>query len=155
MLVLPALRPARADIYRWVDEQGVSHFTDDESAIPREERGKAKMIIKEGPKRPSPPPAPPAGESAPAARPAGGPPPDDAGAAGTGRDRLRLEAEQLKAKIEAKESLVRAVDEKQSLALHPLGNRIVDPADMDLYLKYKDELPNDRERLRLLEEQLR
>jgi hypothetical protein len=62
--------------------------------------------------------------------------------------------EQQKAKIAAKEEHIRAVDAKRSLAVNPLRNRIVDQADMDLYDKYKDELPGDKERLRELESSL-
>jgi hypothetical protein len=46
------------------------------------------------------------------------------------------------------------VDEKRSLATNPLRNRIVSPADLDLYQKYQVELPYDRDRLRQLESRL-
>jgi hypothetical protein len=38
--------------------------------------------------------------------------------------------------------------------VNPLRNRYVDQADLDLYDKYKDELPEDKERLRELETSL-
>lgn len=62
--------------------------------------------------------------------------------------------EQQKARIAAKEEHIRAVDEKRSLAMNPLRNRVVDPADLDLYDKYLAELPADRERLQELESRL-
>ena len=43
------------------------------------------------------------------------------------------------------------MDEKQSLATNPFRNRFVSPSDLELYRKYKEELPGDRERLKALE----
>ena len=40
---------ASADIYRWEDESGVIHFTDDLSAIPAKYRGKTREIQKTPP----------------------------------------------------------------------------------------------------------
>lgn len=33
-----------ADVYQWVDDQGVTHFTDDPGAVPDDYRSEAKMI---------------------------------------------------------------------------------------------------------------
>jgi hypothetical protein len=63
-------------------------------------------------------------------------------------------AEKLRAKINAKERFISAVDEKQSLATNPYRNRLVSPSDLELYGKYKEELPGDRERLMALESRL-
>jgi hypothetical protein len=63
-------------------------------------------------------------------------------------------AEKLRAKIDAKERFLRGVDEKQSLATNPYRNRFVSPSDLELYRKYKEELPGDRERLKALESRL-
>jgi hypothetical protein len=60
-------------------------------------------------------------------------------------------AEKLRAKIDAKERFLRGVDEKQSLATNPYRNRLVSPSDLELYRKYKEELPADRERLKALD----
>ena len=49
---------------------------------------------------------------------------------------------------------IRAVDEKRSLAVNPLRNRVVDPADLDLYEKYLAELPADKEMLKEFESRL-
>jgi hypothetical protein len=46
------------------------------------------------------------------------------------------------------------VDEKQSLATNPYRNRLVSPSDLELYRKYKEELPGDRERLKELDSRL-
>lgn len=62
--------------------------------------------------------------------------------------------EALKAKIIAKEQHMAAVDAKRSLANNPLRNRFVDQADLDLYEKYRAELPADKARLTDLESQL-
>jgi SMC interacting uncharacterized protein involved in chromosome segregation len=64
------------------------------------------------------------------------------------------QAEKLRAKIDAKEKLIRAVDEKQSLATNPYRNRFVSPSDLELYKKYKEELPADREHLKAIESRL-
>jgi len=145
--------PASADIYRWEDESGVIHFTDDLSTIPAKHRGKAREIQKtppgagkpslstigapSSPPGPSYPPGPSNGErlDQPAI-----PEDDDV-----------TQAEKLRAKIDAKERFIGAVDEKQSLATKPYRNRLVSPSDLELYRKYKDELPADRERLKALE----
>ena len=152
-----ACAPSRADIFRWVDDQGTLHFTDDPASIPAQKRDQhAVPIIKEPPKSSQPatevPPASPA--PAPAAEPSAPPSVYVPATGENGFESLQREIEQLKAKIEAKEALVRAVDEKRSLATNPLRNRIVSPADMELYAKYRVELPADRERLRQLESRL-
>ena len=144
--------PASADIYRWVDGSGGIHFTDDLSTIPANYRGKAREIQKTPPAEgkpsvstmgaPSTPPGPSYSPGRLNGEPLGRPaiPEDDA-----------LLAEKLRAKIDAKERLIRDVDEKQSLATNPYRNRFVSPPDLELYRKYKEELPADRERLKELE----
>jgi hypothetical protein len=62
--------------------------------------------------------------------------------------------EKLRAKIDAKERFIRGVDEKQSVATNPYRNRFVSPSDLELYRKYKEELPGDRERLKALDSRL-
>jgi len=64
------------------------------------------------------------------------------------------QAEKLRAKIDAKERFLRDVDQKRSLATNPYRNRYVSPADLELYGKYKEELPGDRERLTELDSRL-
>jgi hypothetical protein len=155
LLALPFAPAARADIYRWVDGGGVLHFTDDLSSIPSEYRGRHSVVIKEPRRGGSPlPPSQAApsrglrageGWSVP---PNGGETPDNGG------DDFRSRIEQLKAKIAAKEKLIRYVDEKRSLAVNPLRNRVVDPGDLELYDKYKAELPADRAALQELESRL-
>jgi len=147
---------AFADIYRWEDEGGVIHFTDDPSAIPANYKGKARDIQKVppasgkpsvstmGPSTPFPDPSPsPQTSSVEAIAPLTLPPDDDT-----------TQAENLRAKIDAKERFLRDVDQKQSLATNPYRNRFVSPADLELYGKYKEELPGDRERLKELESRL-
>ena len=148
--------PSLADIYRWEDERGVIHFTDDLSAIPAKYRRKAREIQKTPPAagRPSvstigAPPAPPGPSLSP--RPSNGEAP---GRPALPEDDDATRAEKLRAKIEAKETFLRAVDEKRSLAINPYRNRIVSPSDMELFRKYREELPGDRERLKALESRL-
>jgi Domain of unknown function (DUF4124) len=152
----PLAPPASADIYRWEDESGVIHFTDDRSTIPAKYRGKSREILKTPPE---------AGKSsvstmgAPSAPP--GPSLSPRPSNGETLDRPALPqnddatlASILRAKIDAKERFIGGVDEKQSLSTNPYRNRIVSPSDLELYRKYKEELPGDRERLKALESRL-
>ena len=148
--------PASADIYRWEDESGVIHFTDDRSAIPAKYRKKSREILKTPPKAGQPslstmgaPSSPPGPSFSP--RPSNGETHDRPER--TQDDDATL-ASILRAKIDAKERFIRAVDEKQSLATNPYRNRLVSPSDLELYRKYKEELPGDRERLKALESRL-
>lgn len=156
MCVLLSALPASADIYRWVDGQGNMHFTDDLSNIPPSARGSATPVVREGPGSRGtvsvmePSPDRPAAFS-PTESSEGAPRTPESDAS---REGLQAQIEQWKAKISAKEQHIQAVDRKRSLALNPLRNRLVDEADLDLYRKYQDELPGDREQLQRLEEEL-
>ena len=141
-----------ADIYRWVDDSGVIHFTDSPSNIPEKYRNRKKMILQGPPESgqssfstmgasPSSVPAGPSHRVPPS--PASVPeeqatPPEDGS----------RETEQLRARIAAKEQFIAGIDRKRSHALNPMGNRFVSTEDLELYKKYSDELPKDRERLR-------
>ncbi len=154
LVFFPSFAPrASADIYRWEDEGGVVHFTDDPSSIPPKYKGKAREIQKVPPASGKPsvstigPSAPSPGPSRTSNGEAIAPPmflPDD--------DETLVE--KLRAKIDAKERFLRDVDQKQSLAINPYRNRFVSPQDLELYNKYKEELPGDRERLKDLESRL-
>jgi len=159
LLLLAPTAPAVADIYRWEDEAGVLHFTDDPSSIPEKYRGRVQDILK------APPPAGKPGLStiggpAPRLSADPAPPPPAEGTGGgpspppSSRDSLESRAEQLRAKIGAKEQFIGGIDAKRSTALRPLGNRFVSPEDLELYRKYTEELPGDRERLREIESSL-
>jgi len=148
--------PATADIYRWEDESGVIHFTDDLSAIPAKYRGKSREIQKAPPEAGKPslstmdaPSSPPGPSVSP--RPSNGETPDRTTLP---QDDTASQASVLRAKIDAKERFLRGVDQKQSLATNPFRNRFVSPSDLELYQKYKEELPGDRERLKELESRL-
>lgn len=155
--LFPCAAPADADIYRWEDERGVIHFTDNPSAIPEHLRGKIQPILKEPPipGKPSlstvgsptlPSPGGVNGASAPSNDTSLG----DRVTLPVGDDPSR-QAESLRAKIDAKERFLEKVDNKRSQILNPLGNRFVSQEDLELYKKYSEELPGDRERLRELE----
>jgi hypothetical protein len=143
---------SRADIFRWEDASGTVHFTDDLSSVPAAFRGKATRVIREAPRAAEPPaPARPAnGEATPPAPPRE----DPAASAARDREELSSEIEQMRAKIAAKEKLIRVVDERQNLAKNPYRSRVVDPGDLELYKKYQEELPGDRQRLQELESRL-
>jgi hypothetical protein len=148
--------PASADIYRWEDDSGVIHFTDDLSAVPAKFRKKAREIQKTPPAAgkpsvstmgaPSSLPGPPLSP-----RPSNG---ERIGPPLLPQDDDATLAEKLRAKIDAKERFLRAVDEKQSLTTNPYRNRLVAPTDLELYQKYKEELPGDRQRLKELDSRL-
>jgi hypothetical protein len=147
--------PASADIYRWEDESGVVHFTDDPSSIPANYRGTSREILKTPPAAGKPSVSTMGAPSSPGPSLSPGP------SGGETIDRPLLPqdddatlAEKLRAKIDAKERFISAVDEKQSLATNPYRNRLVSPSDLELYGKYKEELPGDRERLNALESRL-
>lgn len=157
LFVFPPFAPtSHADIYRWEDDAGVIHFTDDPSAVPSKYKGKVREILKS-------PPA--AGEPSVSTFGGGAPARGDSVSSGAAAaERVTAPAipledasgtvESLRAKIDAKERFVRAIDEKQSLATNPYRNRFVSPPDLELYRKYKEELPSDRERLKELESRL-
>ncbi len=139
---------AFAEIYQWVDEQGTVHFTDELSSIPPAARGKARRLLREAPVTiPAPSPGDWGGTPS---------PPADAGLPAETEDigDPVTQAEQLRAKIAAKEQLIKSVDDKRSIATNPLRNRFVSPTDMELYRKYQAELPADRERLKELESRI-
>lgn len=156
LLLLLFLLPAadsRADIYRWEDASGTVHFTDDLSSVPAAFRGKATRVIREAPRTAEPPaPARPAnGEAVTAPAPSRE---DPGAAAARDREELSSEVEQMRAKIAAKEKLIRFVEERQNLAMNPYRSRVVDPGDLELYKKYQEELPGDRQRLQDFESRL-
>jgi len=159
-LLLALTAPALADIYRWVDEGGVIHFTDDPSSIPEKNRRQAQDILKTPPSAGKPSlstigaSAPPAGAAPAAMEPI---PQGDGGtseALSPSGESLAAQSEQMRAKIAAKEQFIDAIERKRSKILNPLGNRFVDPADLELYRKYQEELPADRARLKELESRL-
>jgi hypothetical protein len=154
------LSPAssRADIYQWKDNQGTVHFTDDETTIPAKYRKNSSRLIREAPSVISPEKASPSPgmKQAPVPGSARGvlSAEEEEAQEAAREEELASLVEQQKAKIAAKEEHIRAVDAKRSLAVNPLRNRYVEKADLDLYDKYKDELPEDKERLRELETSL-
>lgn len=141
---------SHAEIYRWEDEAGTVHFTDDVTNIPEALRGKSSVVIREapdsgGPSKPAEPDR--TRETFTAASPEDR---QDATTGGENEDPASL-LEQLKSKIAAKESFVKMVEERQNLVLNPDRRRVLNPGDLELYKKYQAELPRDRERLRELE----
>jgi hypothetical protein len=147
---------SRADIYKWEDETGTVNFTDDLSNVPAAYRGKATRVIREDPGASKPPAAAPGQGSGKNSAPPPPPPPrpDEADDAAGEREEIASRVEQLKAKIAAKEELIRFVDDRQNLILNPLRSRVVDPGDLELYKKYQSELPLDRQELQELESTL-
>jgi hypothetical protein len=148
---------SRADIYKWEDETGTVHFTDDLSNVPAAFRGKATAVIREAPPAQEPPSSAPQEPGTGQAQPAPAPAPsreDAEAAAAREKDALVSEIEQLKAKIAAKEKLVQFVSDRQNLILNPDRRRVIDPGDLELSKKYQAELPEDRQMLQDLENRL-
>ncbi len=148
-LLFLSSRPAAPEIYQWTDDQGTVHFTDELSAIPPAARGKERMLLREPPVSIESPPAAYVPAPAPAAESGSGEAAETVDAGDP-----TIQAEQLRAKITAKEELIQSVDAKRSLATNPLRNRFVSPSDLELYRKYQAELPGDRERLKELESRI-
>jgi hypothetical protein len=63
LLVLPWTAPADAQIYRWVDDNGVPHFADGIESVPSRYRSKAVPLGMKN--APAPPPAPAGAETKP------------------------------------------------------------------------------------------
>jgi len=156
ILLLSSAAPSRADIYRWEDGQGTVHFTDDVTTIPSQYRKGSTLLIREppssiSPTQVSPPPGGPQATQSGSVRGAVNPEKEEALSAEQEKEEIVAQVKHQRAKIAAKEQHIRAVDAKRSLAVNPLRNRFVDPADMELYSKYQEELPGDKEQLRELE----
>ena len=61
-LILCSVISAGQEVYRWVDEKGTAHFTDDLSQVPEKYRGKIQKEIspkEPAPAQPAPPPSTP------------------------------------------------------------------------------------------------
>jgi len=156
ILLLSSAAPSRADIYRWEDGQGTVHFTDDITTIPSQYRKGSTLLIREAPSsisptQVSPPPGGPQSTQSGSVRDALNPEKEEALSAEQEKEEIVAQVNHQRAKIAAKEQHIRAVDAKRSLAVNPLRNRVVDPADMELYNKYQEELPGDKEQLKELE----
>ncbi len=150
LCTLPS-KNGRAEIYRWVDENGVIHYTDSLMNIPEKYKNKAekpKLPEINTYEEPSPVVSPATGEE----------PGAKSTTLGKNLDEIRKELEILKAQIEAKKELIESVENKRNLAINPFRNRIIPPEDLKLYEKYKKELPQDEKRLeeltRMLSEEL-
>jgi len=156
ILLLSSSAPSRADIYQWKDSQGTIHFTDDVSTIPSQYRKGSTRLIREppssiSPTQASPPPRGPQATPSGNVRGAVNPDKEEALSAEQEKEEIVAQVKHQRAKIAAKEQHIQAVDAKRSLAVNPMRNRVVDPADMELYNKYKEELPGDKEQLKELE----
>ena len=158
LFLLSSPLSSRADIYRWEDAQGTIHFTDDITSIPSPYRKSATRMIREAPSVPPAPQVAPPPEKPPVPPPGTPPGLSDKERAEAAKEREKEElasrVEQFRAKIAAKEQHINAVDAKRSLAVNPLRNRYVDQADLDLYDKYRSELPADRRQMKELESRL-
>jgi hypothetical protein len=152
---LPFISPvvpdtADADIFMYKDDSGTLHYTDKPEKIPPKFRATQKKFLSSPSKnqQPSltvlgaPPPSP--SQFVPEPNPVSQPIPDP-------QENISGQAEQLQARIEAKEKFIESIDLKRSLAVNPLGNKFVSPEDLDLYNKYTEELSQDRQKLQELQ----
>ncbi|MCL1926084.1 MAG: DUF4124 domain-containing protein [Syntrophorhabdaceae bacterium] len=154
VLCVPMISPiipnaANADIFQWKDDNGTVHFTDAPTNIPPKYRASQKKVLRtpsdsglpgltiiESPPKDLPPIIlePPPMQPTPSRQASS-----------------QAQADQLQARISAKEKFIESIDLKRSHALNPLGNRFVSPEDQELYNKYSEELPRDRQQLRELQ----
>ena len=139
-----------ADIYQWKDASGAVHFTDNPENIPKKYQSRKKVVLRNPPgsgrpgltviESPMSDPTPANSEPLPQTPPVS-----------SGRGGSQVQAEQLQARIAAKERFVESINLKRSHALNPSGNRFVSPEDLELYNKYSEELPRDRRQLQELQ----
>lgn len=162
-IVLPALflliacGPAMADLYQWKDESGVIHITDRMEKVPAKYRG-AMKVFKESPKEAEPREEMAAPEEAlPEIDPeldAGGPVREEYGG-----ETLEWWAESFKEKRAEISNLQSTIETKADFMRVFEGGRrfgqIYDRESVERYKAYQKELPEDREKLTKLLEDLR
>jgi hypothetical protein len=147
MISLIVPKAANADIYQWTDENGTTHFTNVPANIPKQHRSSKKPVLRS-----------PSNNNRPGLSIIGSSSSDESPSAFTGSypsayptpsryESPQVQSEQLQARITAKEQFIESIDRKRSNILNPLGNRFVSPEDLELYNKYSEELPKDRQRL--------
>ncbi len=140
-----------AEVYRWEDDSGVIHFTDTPSDIPAKYRSRKKLIM-QGPPASGQPSFSTMG--APTPVPSAPTPPDrhpETQSPSAQPENGSADANQLRSRITAKEKFIEGIDIKRSNILNPMGNRFVSPEDLELYKKYTEELPKDREQLKSID----
>ncbi len=140
-----------AQLYRWVDQNGVTHFTDNPQNIPEQFKSNVEEF--------TPPQITTYAEEKRKEGSALTPSWDDTG--GEFRDsegaieELEESISTLKSQIKAKKDLVDYVDDRRNLAKNPLRNRIITENELELYDRYVSELPDDERELEELEDTLR
>lgn len=140
-----------AQLYRWVDQNGVTHFTDNPQNIPKQFESNVEQF--------TPPHITTYAEEKKTEGSATSPSWNDT--AGEVRDsagsieELKESINTLKSQIKAKKDLVDYVDDRRNLAKNPLRNRIITENELELYDRYVSELPDDERELEELEETLR
>lgn len=138
-------------VYRWVDQGGAIHFTDNPQNIPVQYRNNAMEF--------TPPPittyAEERGQRV-------GAVPQSGFTQGANRERpldsakaLEESIQTMKSQIQAKRDLIRYVDERKNLAVNPYRNRIIMKNELELYDRYQQEIPEDERELERLESALR
>lgn len=142
--------PASAQVYRWVDQDGVTHFTDNPQNIPKQHRDKASdftppQITTYTDERKSDINVPTQTRDV------------QRGSvqdSGESTEELKASIKTLKSQIQAKRDLVKYVDDRRNLAINPLRNRIITENELELYDRYVQELPEDERDLEELESTL-
>lgn len=144
---LSGLSPALADIYKWTDEEGVLHITDDLGKVPEEYRGNVD-VTETKPPREVPPEEGPVVEPPPAVEVKelfGGVP-------------LSWWKKQFK---EIRESIAEVegahAKKKQFVQVYESGSKyglLYEKSDFETYERYKKEIPEDEKRLGELTEEL-
>lgn len=151
LLISGAPTISSGQVYRWVDQGGVVHFTDNPQNIPDQYRNNAMEF--------TPPPITTYAEERDRRV---GAVPQSGLTRGANRERPSDSAEALeesirtmKSQIKAKRDLIRYVDERKNLAVNPYRNRIIMKNELELYDRYLQEIPEDERELERLESALR
>lgn len=157
IIIIMLLMPCKslADIYKWVDEEGVIHFTDDISKIPLEYRKKAeRKIIPEGKREAGahyqPSEIEPLEKKIEINQKSRAMSEEDWKSA---FERLSQQIRAGREEIERKKAFMREVERRRNMAFY-IPNRIVSDEDAELYEKYKKEVPEQEKRIEDLERQL-
>lgn len=151
LFLLCLFSPSRGQIYRWVDQSGVTHFTDNPQNIPNDQKNSAEVF--------TPPQITTYTEQEIGEVSVSSPGRDEMKESVQGRaesiEDLRGSIVTLKSQIKAKRDLVKYVDDRRNLAINPLRNRIITEKELALYDRYIQELPEDELELENLESTLR
>lgn len=153
LIIIPC--KSSGDIFRWIDDEGVIHFTDDMNKIPAEYRKKVerRAVPKErgNEKVSSPAVVPePLEKKIEIKQPSTAMGEEDWRAA---FQRLSHEIQARKEELDKKKAFIKEIERRRNMAFY-IPNRIVSDEDAALYEKYIKEVSEDEKKIEELEKQL-